>query len=85
MKEIEKAYGKGAIMKLEDKSNLTIEAISTDSLLLDKTIGVGGYPKGRIIDIFGPESFGKTTLSLHAIAETQKKGKEVLLLMLSML
>ncbi|RUP77124.1 recombinase RecA [Spiroplasma poulsonii] len=74
MKEIEKAYGKGAIMKLGDKSNLTIEAISTGSLLLDEAIGVGGYPKGRIIEIFGPESSGKTTLSLHAIAETQKRG-----------
>ncbi|WHQ36604.1 recombinase RecA [Spiroplasma sp. SV19] len=74
MKEIEKAYGKGAIMKLGDKSNLTIEAISTGSLLLDEAIGVGGYPKGRIIEIFGPESSGKTTLSLHAIAEAQKKG-----------
>ncbi|AOX43867.1 recombinase A [Spiroplasma sp. NBRC 100390] len=74
MKEIEKAYGKGAIMKLGDKSNLTIEAISTGSLLLDEAIGIGGYPKGRIIEIFGPESSGKTTLSLHAIAETQKRG-----------
>ncbi|UNF62102.1 recombinase RecA [Spiroplasma poulsonii] len=74
MKEIEKAYGKGAIMKLGNKSNLTIEAISTGSLLLDEAIGVGGYPKGRIIEIFGPESSGKTTLSLHAIAETQKRG-----------
>ncbi|MBH8623407.1 recombinase RecA [Spiroplasma sp. hyd1] len=74
MKEIEKAYGKGAIMKLGNKSNLTIEAISTGSLLLDEAIGVGGYPKGRIIEIFGPESSGKTTLSLHAIAETQKGG-----------
>lgn len=74
MKEIEKAYGKGAIMKLGDKSNLTIEAVSTGSLLLDEAIGVGGYPKGRIIEIFGPESSGKTTLSLHAIAEVQKNG-----------
>ncbi|PWF96351.1 recombinase A [Spiroplasma poulsonii] len=85
MKEIEKAYGKGAIMKLGDKSNLTIEAISTGSLLLDEAIGVGGYPKGRIIEIFGPESSGKTTLSLHAIAETQKGGEEGLLLMPNML
>ncbi len=54
MKEIEKTYGKGAIMKLGDKSNLTIEAVSTGSLLLDEAIGVGGYPKGRIIEIFGP-------------------------------
>lgn len=54
MKEIEKTYGKGAIMKLGDKSNLTIEAVSTGSLLLDEAIGVGGYPKGRIIEIFWP-------------------------------
>lgn len=74
MKEIEKTYGKGAIMKLGDKSNLTIEAVSTGSLLLDEAIGVGGYPKERIIKIFGPESSGKTTLSLHAIVEVQKNG-----------
>ncbi|AHF58063.1 recombinase RecA [Spiroplasma eriocheiris] len=72
MKEIERTYGKGAVMKLGDKSHLTIEAVSTGSLVLDNAIGIGGYPKGRIIEIFGPESSGKTTLSLHAIAEVQK-------------
>ncbi|WP_368487135.1 recombinase RecA [Spiroplasma sp. DGKH1] len=72
MKEIERTYGKGAVMKLGDKLHLTIEAVSTGSLVLDNAIGIGGYPKGRIIEIFGPESSGKTTLSLHAIAEVQK-------------
>ncbi|AGM26099.1 recombinase A [Spiroplasma syrphidicola EA-1] len=72
LKEIEKIYGKGAVMRLGDKTNLAIEAVSTGSLLLDNAIGIGGYPKGRIIEIFGPESSGKTTLSLHAIAEVQK-------------
>jgi len=73
--QIEKAYGKGTIMKLgEDKPILKLEAISTGSFGLDIATGIGGYPKGRIIEIFGPESSGKTTLALHAIAEAQKLG-----------
>ncbi len=86
MKEIERAYGKGAIMKLGDKSNLTIEAISTGSLLLDEAIGVGGYPKGRIVEIFGPESSGKNNIvfACHCWS-TKKRMVEELLLMQSML
>lgn len=74
MKLIEKSYGKGSVMKLGDKPILDIESISTGSMLLDDVLGVGGYPKGRIIEIYGPESSGKTTLTLHAIAEAQKTG-----------
>lgn len=74
LKLIEKEFGKGSIMKLGDKASEGIEVISTGSLLLDKALGVYGYPKGRIIEIFGPESSGKTTLSLHAIAQCQKEG-----------
>ena len=72
--KIEKAYGKGAIMKLGDKSHIDTEVIPTGSMLIDNALGVGGYPKGRIIEIYGPESSGKTTLALTAIAECQKKG-----------
>lgn len=71
---IEKQYGKGAIMRLGDNEKVSIEAISSGSLLIDRALGVGGYPKGRIIEIYGPESSGKTTLALHAIAEAQKNG-----------
>jgi recombination protein RecA len=74
MKQIEKQYGKGAIMKLGDEADRKISTISTGSLTLDIALGVGGYPKGRIIEIYGPESSGKTTLALHAIAEAQKNG-----------
>ncbi|WP_146638084.1 recombinase RecA [Spiroplasma clarkii] len=74
IKEIEKTFGKGSIMRLGDKANALIEAIPSGSFLIDRAIGIGGYPKGRIIEIFGPESSGKTTLSLHAVAETQKFG-----------
>jgi len=73
-KQIEKQYGKGSIMKLGDKALGDIEVISTGSLGLDLALGVGGYPRGRIIEIFGPESSGKTTFALHAIAEAQKLG-----------
>ncbi len=74
LKTIEKAYGKGSIMKLGDTNQEKIEVIPSGSISLDIALGVGGYPKGRIIEIFGPESSGKTTFALHAIAEAQKKG-----------
>ena len=72
--KIEKTYGKGEIMKLGDSPVEELETISSGSISLDSCLGVGGYPKGRIIEIYGPESSGKTTLTLHAIAEAQKKG-----------
>lgn len=72
--KLDKTYGKGAVMKLGDQAVQEVESISTGSLGLDIALGVGGYPKGRIIEIYGPESSGKTTLTLHAIAESQKAG-----------
>ena len=72
--DIEKQFGKGSIMKLGSESHLNIETTSTGSITLDVALGAGGYPKGRIIDIYGPESSGKTTFALHAIAEVQKQG-----------
>jgi recombination protein RecA len=72
--QIERAFGKGSIMKLGQREALEIEAISTGSLGLDIALGIGGLPKGRIIEIYGPESSGKTTLALHVVAEAQKKG-----------
>lgn len=74
MTKIEKDFGKGSIMKLGDEKIENVEVIHTGSIGLDAALGVGGYPKGRIIEIFGPESSGKTTLAIHAIAETQKTG-----------
>lgn len=71
---LEKAYGKGTIMKLGDKPQLEVETISTGSLSLDIALGTLGFPRGRVIEIYGPESSGKTTLAIHAIAECQKKG-----------
>ena len=72
--QIQKQFGKEAIMKMGDGSQQNIEAISSGSLGLDIALGIGGYPKGRIVEIYGPESSGKTTLALHAVAESQKKG-----------
>jgi recombination protein RecA len=72
--QIERAFGKGSIMKLGQREALEIEAISTGSLGLDIALGIGGLPKGRIVEIYGPESSGKTTLALHCVAEAQKKG-----------
>ena len=72
--KLEKTYGKGTVMKMGDSPDESIEAIPSGSLGLDIALGVGGYPKGRVIEIYGPESSGKTTLTLHAIAECQKKG-----------
>lgn len=74
IKKIEKSFGKGAVMRLGDHPPRLIESSSTGSLLLDEALGIGGYPKGRIVEIYGPESSGKTTVSLHAIAEIQKNG-----------
>lgn len=74
LKKIEKDFGKGSIMRLGDHAKLNIESIPTGCLSLDMALGIGGIPKGRIIEIYGPESSGKTTLTLHVIAECQKKG-----------
>lgn len=74
LKLIKKQYGQGAIMKLGDKVSVKVDTISSGSLLLDSALGIGGYPKGRVIEIYGPESSGKTTVALHAIASVQKKG-----------
>ncbi|NQW27620.1 MAG: recombinase RecA [Flammeovirgaceae bacterium] len=72
--KLEKTYGKGAIMKLSDEKVMDVPVISTGSIGLDMALGVGGIPKGRVIEVYGPESSGKTTLSMHCIAEAQKKG-----------
>ena len=72
--QIEKQFGKGSIMKMGDQPHMEVEAIPSGSILLDEALGVGGFPKGRIVEIYGPESSGKTTLALHAIAESQKQG-----------
>src|SRR5688572_6075753 len=72
--KLEKVYGKGTVMKLGDSKIVAADAISTGSLALDIATGIGGFPKGRIVEIYGPESSGKTTLAIHAIAEAQRKG-----------
>lgn len=72
--QIEKDFGKGAVMRLGQNTNMNVEAISTGSLSLDMALGIGGLPKGRIVEIYGPESSGKTTIALHVVAESQKKG-----------
>lgn len=75
--QIEKTYGKGTVMRLGDRPEMNVEAIPTGSLALDAALGIGGVPKGRIIEIYGPESSGKTTLALHILAQAQKMGGEV--------
>jgi len=75
--QIEKNFGKGTVMRLGDRPEMNVEAIPTGSLALDAALGIGGVPKGRIIEIYGPESSGKTTLALHILAEAQKRGGEV--------
>ena len=74
---IEKNYGKGSVMRLGDKPEMNVDAIPTGSLALDAALGIGGLPRGRIVEIYGPESSGKTTLALHVVAEAQKRGGEV--------
>nr|WP_326125916.1 recombinase RecA [uncultured Oscillibacter sp.] len=76
MAQIEKMYGKGSIMRFGDKAEMNVDFIPTGSLALDVALGIGGLPKGRIIEIYGPESSGKTTLALHVVAEAQKRGGE---------
>ena len=76
MSQIEKQYGKGSIMRLGENTKMNVEVVSTGSIALDAALGVGGLPRGRIIEIYGPEASGKTTLALHAVAECQKKGGE---------
>ena len=83
--QIEKAFGKGSVMKLGQRESVVdVQAISTGSLGLDIGLGIGGFPKGRIVEVYGPESSGKTTLALHAVAEAQKEVGPVPLSMLNM-
>ena len=77
LQQIEKNYGKGAVMRMGDRPEMNVDAIPTGSLALDAALGIGGLPRGRIIEIYGPESSGKTTLALHVVAEAQKRGGEV--------
>ncbi len=72
--QIDKQFGKGAIMKMGERTNLDIEVVSTGALSLDLALGVGGLPRGRIVEIFGPESSGKSTLAMHVVAEAQRNG-----------
>ena len=72
--KLEKSYGKGVVMKMDDDSVVNIPSISTGSLGLDMALGIGGLPKGRVVEIYGPEASGKTTLAMHCVAEAQKKG-----------
>ena len=74
LEQIEKQYGKGSLMRMSEDQKLEVDTIPSGSILLDEALGVGGYPKGRIIEVYGPESSGKTTMTLHAIAECQKQG-----------
>src|SRR5690625_7796764 len=75
LKQIEKQFGKGSIMKLGEEAETRIATIPSGSLALDVALGIGGYPRGRVIEVYGPESSGKTTVALHAIAEAQRKGR----------
>ena len=72
--QIERAFGKGSVMKMSDRPQVSVGAVSTGSLALDLALGIGGLPRGRIVEIFGPESSGKTTLVYHVIAEAQRRG-----------
>ena len=74
LRQIEKQFGKGSIMKLGEQGERKLATTSSGSLALDIALGIGGYPRGRIIEVYGPESSGKTTVALHAIAEVQKQG-----------
>src|SRR5690606_20346608 len=74
LSDAEKNFGRGSLMRLEGQITAPLEVVETGSVALDRALGIGGYPKGRIIEIFGPESSGKTTLTLHAIANVQKRG-----------
>lgn len=74
LKKIEKNFGKGSIMRMGEKVDTQVSTVSSGSLALDEALGVGGYPRGRIVEIYGPESSGKTTVALHAVAEVQKQG-----------
>ena len=76
LKQVERDFGAGAIMRLGENSHMEVQAVSTGSLLLDMALGIGGLPRGRITEIFGPESSGKTTVALHVVAEVQKAGGE---------
>ena len=76
--KLNKVHGKGTVMRLGDNSNVKVDVIPTGSLGLDIALGINGYPKGRIVEIFGPESSGKTTLTLHAIAQAQKNKPSIL-------
>ena len=81
--KIEKTYGKGAVMNMAARPTTDVNVIPTGSINLDHALGVGGYPRGRIIEIYGPESSGKTTLAIHAIAEVQKQGGKAIIMTLS--
>ncbi len=74
LKQIEKQFGKGSIMKLGEQAEQKVATVSSGSIAVDTALGVGGYPRGRVVEIYGPESSGKTTVSLHAIAEAQRAG-----------
>ena len=76
LSQIEKKHGEGSVMRLGDNSHMEVQAVSTGSISLDLALGIGGVPKGRIIEIFGPESSGKTTVALHIVADVQKAGGE---------
>ena len=75
--QLDKTYGKGTVMRLGENAGVVVDSIPTGSLSLDIALGIGGVPKGRIIEVYGPESSGKTTLALHIVAEAQKRGGEV--------